>query len=225
MSPRGGTRRKAVKKPVVVVAGEDRNDRQSLRALLEAICPHMSGRIVEISDDVRLRQATGSRLSQRVKTLAGKIKARAQRENTEVACVFVHEDLDGVDSENYLAVHEKVERELHAHLGSAHYVLAVAEMEAWLLLFPHALRSVVSTWQVPVRFRGKDTGKIADPKKVLMQDVPKKGGRRYSESDAPKVFSVIANEEDLGSPMGSNRSWNRFCEDAEQCGQRHVPAD
>lgn len=56
---RGGTGTRAAKKPIIVLAGEDRNDCKSLRILLEAFCPDMRGRIVEIKDSVRLRQATG----------------------------------------------------------------------------------------------------------------------------------------------------------------------
>ncbi|WP_433362936.1 hypothetical protein [Streptosporangium sp. CA-115845] len=50
MSRRGGTRIRPTRKPIVVVAGEDRNDRLSLRILLEEFCPEMRGRIAEIGD-------------------------------------------------------------------------------------------------------------------------------------------------------------------------------
>jgi hypothetical protein len=46
VSRRGGTRVRPTKKPIVVVAGEDRNDRLALRVLLEEFCPEMRGRIV-----------------------------------------------------------------------------------------------------------------------------------------------------------------------------------
>ncbi|MGH3624244.1 MAG: hypothetical protein ACRDQ5_21065, partial [Sciscionella sp.] len=64
----------------MVLAGEDSTDRKCLRVLLETFCPDMRGRIVEINDSVRLRQASGENLSGRVSTLAGKVHARAKRE-------------------------------------------------------------------------------------------------------------------------------------------------
>lgn len=222
MSRRGGTGGKAAKKPVVVLAGEDRNDRLSLRILLEAVCPHMRGRIVEINDPVRLRSASGSNLSGRVNTLARKIRARAVRENADVACVFVHEDLDAVDGEEYPRVHSRVEQALRSSLGTAHYVLAVAEMEAWLLLFPAALKEFVASWQIPARRIGRDTGKLANPKKILMTEVSKGSGRRYTESDAPEVFRQVVDGGHLGTPQGANTSWSRFRADADLCGRRHI---
>ncbi|MBG0816074.1 hypothetical protein [Planomonospora sp. ID82291] len=118
----------------MVVAGEDRNDRIALRVLLEEFCPDMRGRIVEISDPVRLHQATGATLAARAEALAGKVRARATRDDTGVACVFVHEDLDRADGDDYPVIRERVGKALEAALGTAHYVLAVAEIEAWLLL-------------------------------------------------------------------------------------------
>ncbi|GAA3964021.1 hypothetical protein FOF52_00015 [Thermobifida alba] len=221
MSRRGGTSTRATRKPVVVVAGEDRNDRASLRILLEEICPEMRGRIVEIKDKVRLREATGSNLRDRVDTLARKVRARAKLEQAEVACVFIHEDLDAPESRGYSEVHQKVERELRTQLDSAHYVLAVAEMEAWMLLFPQALTAMVSTWKLPAKHQGRDTGRITDPKKILMGELGK-GKRRYRESDASDVFRTIVDGGHLASPKGSNRSWDRFCSDARECGSSHL---
>src|SRR5690606_16939457 len=72
-------------------------------------------------------------------------------------------------------------------LKKVHYVLAVEEMEAWLLLFPDALSDLVGSWKLPAKYRGKDTGRLTDPKGILMREVSK-GGRRYRESDAPAVL-------------------------------------
>ncbi|WP_245651959.1 AAA family ATPase [Streptosporangium amethystogenes] len=78
-----GTRIRPTRKPIVVVAGEDRNDQLSLRILLEEFCPEMRGRIVEIGDPVRLRQATGANLAARAETLARKVRARAVRDDRD----------------------------------------------------------------------------------------------------------------------------------------------
>lgn len=206
----------------MVLAGEDRNDRRSLRVLLESLCPQMCGRIVEITDDVRLRKASGATLTRRVDTLARKVRAKATQEKAEVACVFVHEDFDEMDGEEYPKVRTRVERELRSRLDTAHYALAVAETEAWMLLFPSALEQFVTSWELPDSHRGKDTGRMADPKKVLMTVVGRKAKRRYREADAPEIFRRIVQGDHIGTPEGSNRSWDRFRADAEQCGEYHV---
>ncbi|SFI52348.1 hypothetical protein SAMN05216275_103442 [Streptosporangium canum] len=221
MSRRGGTRVRPTRKPIVVVAGEDRNDRLSLRILLEDLCPDMRGRIVEISDPVRLRQATGANLAARAETLARKVRARAVRDDTTVACVFVHEDLDAVDDDRYPIVRLQVEKALETALGRAHYALAVAEIESWLLLFPDALTAFCGSWSVPARHRGRDTGKLADPKQVLMKEVSG-SSRRYRETDAPDVLDRVVTLGLTAAPLGRNRSYERLREDAARCCAEHL---
>ncbi|MET9066160.1 hypothetical protein [Streptosporangium sandarakinum] len=221
MSRRGGTRARPTRKPVVVVAGEDRNDRLGIRILLEDLCPDMRGRVVEISDPVRLRQATGANLTARAEALARKVRARAVRDDTTVACVFVHEDLDAVDDDRYPLVRLRVEKALEAALGTAHYALAASEIESWLLLFPDALTSLCGTWSVPPRHRGRDTGKLADPKQVLTKEVSG-SGRRYRETDAPDILDRAVTLGLTRSPLGRNRSYEQLREDAARCCAEHL---
>lgn len=221
MSRRGGTSIRPNKKPVVVLAGEDRNDRQSLRVLLEAVCPDMRGRLVEVGDTVRLRQATGGNLRDRVESLARKVKARAVREDAEVACVFVHEDMDGVEGPAAQHAYDRVQRALEAVFGSAHYVLAVAEVESWLLRFPEALNDLVSAWKVPAKYLDRDTDRLADPKRILMREIAK-SPRRYRESDAPRILERAVALGCLHKPTGRNRSWDRFQSDIERCCADHL---
>lgn len=221
MSRRSGTRERATRKPVVVLAGEDRNDRRSLRSLLEQFCPEMRGRIVEINDSVRLRDASPDTLSRRVGTLAKKARARAVKENADLACLFVHEDLDRPDGVEYHEIHRRVQRALRNAVSSAHYVLAVWEIEAWLLLFPNALAGLVSTWQVPEQRRNRDTGRLNDPKKILMREVSR-AGRQYRESDAPDVLAKAIDLGCVDHPAGTNRSWTQFRTDVEDCCRHHL---
>lgn len=221
MSPRGGTRVRARVKPVVVLAGEDANDRRSLRVLLEAFCPNMRGRIVEINDPVRLREASQENLSARVNKLARLARARATREGADLACVFVHEDLDRVDGAEYDAARHRVHAALAKEFGTAHYVLSVWEMEAWLLLFPDALTGVVKSWKVPAQLRNRDTGTLSDPKKILMQKVSS-ANRRYRESDAPDVLAHAVSSGCADRPVGTNRSWQQLRADAADCCRAHL---
>ena len=212
---------RATAKPVVVLAGEDANDRRGLRILLESFCPEMRGRIVEINDPVRLRAASEQNLTARVNKLCRLVRARATREAADLACVFVHEDLDRVDGAEYDIVRDRVQAALVKEFGAAHYVLPVWEMEAWLFLFPDALTRLVKSWQVPAQYRNRDTGSLSDPKKILMQKV---GGsaRRYRESDAPDVLGHAVELGCVDRPEGTNRSWQRFRADAADCCRTHL---
>lgn len=223
MSRRGGTAVRATKRPVIVLAGEDRNDRECLRILLETWCPAMAGRLVEINDSVRLLNARShGELTGRVRTLASKAQARATRERAELACVFVHEDLDRPDGDEYVEARQRVQSALDAQFGNAHYVLSVAEVEAWLLMFPAALTGTVSAWKVPQQYRNRDTGTLGDPKQILMRNVAG-SGRRYRESDAPDVLAKAVALNCIDNPVGSNRSWNQLRTDATECCKSHIP--
>jgi hypothetical protein len=199
-----------------VLAGEDRNDREVLRGVIEATCPRARGRVVEISDSVRLKRAGPETLAQRVRTLVGKARARAAREQAEIGCLFVHEDLDATGAAAVADAHGDVQKALRCHVDKAYYVLAAWEVEAWLLLFPEALTAVCADWKVPDKYRGIDTGYTPDPKRLL-RTLTGKATRRYRESDAPKVMAKAAQRSLLDSPNGRNSSWERFRSDAAAC--------
>lgn len=212
-SRRGGTGTRAIKKPIIVVAGESANDRAVLRCFLEAFCPEMLGRIVFLNDKVPLRDASAATLNDRVRHFALLVRAKAARERASIAAVFLHEDLDDVDSMRYETVRERVQRALARELENAHYVLAVWEIEAWLLLFPEAVTSFVNGWQVPTKRRGRDTGKFQDPKRIFKDEISKVG-TRYRESDAPAIANHIVALGKHVAPIGSNRSYEAFKTDA-----------
>ncbi|WP_285733600.1 hypothetical protein [Nocardiopsis sp. ATB16-24] len=207
----------------MVIAGEDRNDRESLKILLEEKRPGLRGSIVQIRDTVRLHRATGTNLTKRVRSIINKAEGVAEKHGpgTRVACLYVHEDFDAVDGPAHVEAHRRVEQEIHRQLGHGHYVLAVAEMEAWMLLFPEALPAVMQAWKLPAKRLGKDTGRFPDPKGILMREVSKAAGRRYSKSDAPAVFRAIVEGGHLEKPRGMNSPWKRFWQDVEKCGQEH----
>lgn len=220
MSRRRGTAAHATRQPVVVFVGEDRNDRKSLSVLLEDLCPAMRGRIVEINDPARLKSATGKTLQERVKAVKRKAQARALRENSDLACVFIHEDLDDTDSQERLKIQQRVQAALDQAFDSAHYAMPAWEIEAWLLLFPDAIERHVTGWKVPRQLRSVDTGVIQDPKAKLINITGHH--RRYRESDAPDVFERAVTMGLLASPSGTNRSWSQFCADALDCGSQHL---
>lgn len=226
MNPRrGATSTRASKKPIIVVAGESANDREVLRRFLEAFCPQMHGRVVFINDKVPLRDASEANLKDRVQRFASLVRARAARERASVAAVFLHEDLDDVDSGRYEVIRKRVQRALARELENSYYALAVWEIEAWLLLFPEALTSFANGWRVPAKRRGRDTGMFQDPKRIFREEVSK-AGTRYRESDAPDIASHIVALGRQTTPVGSNRSFEAFKADvASRCGKlTDVPA-
>jgi hypothetical protein len=219
---RSGTRTRASRKPVIVLIGEDRNDRQSLRVLLEAMCPETQGRLVELNRTVRLRGTTDKTLRDRVSLLGRLVRAKAALEEASVACVFVHEDLDRPADDGYSSTRARVQDALSAEFGTAHYVLAAWEVEAWLLLFPDALSALARGWSVPARYRSVDTGRLGDPKQILKREVSGPT-RRYAESDAPGVLAKAVSLGLLHRPSGTNRSWSDMGAEAGTCCRTHLP--
>jgi hypothetical protein len=141
------------------------------------------------------------------------VRAKAARERASIAAVFVHEDLDEVDSGRYELIHGRVQRALARELANAHYVLAVWEIEAWLLLFPEEVAAFATRWQVPASRRGRDTGRFQDPKRIFKEEISR-AGARYRESDAPAIANRITVHGALSSQSGSNRSYEVFRSDA-----------
>lgn len=217
VSSRGWTRERPTRKPLIVLAGEDSSDRKVLRIFLEAVCPDARGRIVEINDIVRLRDARDAALGERITKLVGHIRARAERDQAEVACVFIHEDFDAIESSQRETTRTRVQEALSRKHASAFYVLATWEVEAWLLLFPEAITAVNSSWVVPRRYRGIDTGRITDPKRVMKREVSTVASSRYEETDAPKVFEKIVELDLLNTQSGSNRSYSELQQSVFEC--------
>jgi hypothetical protein len=217
VSNRGWTRERPARKPLIVLAGEDSNDRKVLRTLLEAICPAARGRIVEINDIVRLRAAGDSVLADRVKKLADHVRARAEREQAEVAYIFIQEDFDTVDSPQRDITRTRVQNALQRNFPRTYYILAAWEVEAWLLLFPDAITAVNSSWVVPRSLRGIDTGRVTDPKRTMMEKVSTSRNSRYRETDAPKVIGKVTELNLQKTLSGSNRSYSELLQTAEEC--------
>lgn len=191
------------------MAGESGNDRAILQHFIEAFCPEMHSRVVFLNDKIPLRDASDVNLRMRVDHFKKLVQARAAREKATVAGVFLHEDLDEVDSDSYESVRDRVQRALTRELANAHYVLAVWEIEAWLMRFPETIAQFNTGWEVPSKRRRRDTGKFQDPKRIFKDEVCK-AGVPYRPTDGPGIAELaIARGEHL-APEGSNRSFADF---------------
>lgn len=138
-----------------------------------------------------------------------------------MACVFVHEDLDKGGSDEYPRIRDRVQKALETAFDTVHYTPAVEEIEAWLLLFPDALSAFCETWTVPPRHRGEDSGRIADPKGVLKNEISR-AGRTYRESDAPEILARAAELGIIQRPVGSNRSFEHLRSGIARCCAEHL---
>lgn len=204
---------KSVRSPLVAVAGESRNDRAVVIALLGSLLPGQS-KIAPINGDVSLRDATGQNLVQRVRKLMQFANAIAVKEDRPLGGLVVHFDMDAPADSAYTLVRTRVGAELHKQ-GPANTALALAaeETEAWLLLFPSAFPKVRSSWRIPRQLEGRDHGRTKDPKEVLQRGL---GKPTYREDDSPAVMQAAL---DLAvaphSATGTNRSYSDFLADLD----------
>ncbi|MGN9838271.1 hypothetical protein ACTMTI_09135 [Nonomuraea sp. H19] len=72
---------------------------------------------------------------------------------------------------------------------------------------------------MPAKYRGKDTGRIEDPKKVLKAEV---SARSYRESDAPLILEKAVELGLLGRPAGQNLSYAQFRSGVMECCANHL---
>ena len=204
---------------MIVLAGEDQNDCQILAELIRAHRPDFStsAKLVRINDPVRLRRKTGPDLSAAVKVLVGKARAKALRQRVPLVGFVVHEDLDSFTDANYDKIRKELSGALKRQGSTFQTALALAawESEAWLLLFPEAFPRVRPGWRVPSQTRGKDTGRIKEPKKKLKHDL---GSPTFRESDGPLVARKAVDHDLILSPDGTNRSYSGFLGDLEEWG-------
>ncbi|MGW7284780.1 hypothetical protein ACWGH4_04670 [Streptomyces sp. NPDC054847] len=196
---------------MIVLAGEDSNDCRAVEVLIRELRPDLPGKLVRISDPVRLKTATGDNLTERICTVIKKAKGRAARDRARLEGIVIHEDLDAPTGPSYEVVRRRIADALkrHSPCGAA-LALAAEETEAWLLLFPDAFPSVHPGWSVPAQMRGRNTGKLRSPKELLQR---KLGNPTYRESEAPTIMAAAQTAGLLDRPTGSNPSYADFVAD------------
>jgi hypothetical protein len=212
---RGGGRRSGSPNQVIVLAGEDQNDCEIMAALIRAHRPDLgaAAKLVRINDPVRLRKKSGPDLTAAVKALTGKARAKALQQKAQLIGFVVHEDVDGFTDRDYRKVRTAVTEEFGRQCDGLHHTalaLAAWESEGWLLLFPDAFPHVRPRWKVPSRLRGKDTGRIKDPKEALKGRL---GSPLFRESDGPLVARKALENGLISAPEGRNDSYTDFVED------------
>lgn len=215
-SGRSVGRRTSTQGRVIVLAGEDQNDCEIMAALIRAHRPDLgaTAKLVRINDPVRLRRKTGPDLSAAVKALVGKARAKAVQQRAQLVGFVVHEDLDGFTDLDYGRVRAAIAGELGRQCGGFPAALALAawESEGWLLLFPDAFPHVRPRWRVPEQLRGRDSGRVKEPKEVLRRRL---GVPLFRQSDGPLVAREALAHGLIAAPEGRNDSYNDFVRDLD----------
>ncbi|MYR56300.1 hypothetical protein GTY54_08585 [Streptomyces sp. SID625] len=185
-----------------------------MAALIRAHRPDLgaTAKLVRINDPVRLRRKSGPDLAAAVKVLVGKARAKAVQRKAQLVGFVVHEDLDGFTDSDYGRVRAAVADELARQCAGLHTALALAawESEGWLLLFPDAFPQVRPKWKVPAQLRGKDSGRIKEPKEELKRRL---GSPTFRESDGPLVAREALTHGLIAAPEGRNDSYSDFVRD------------
>ncbi|MFG3102821.1 hypothetical protein ACGFZL_20205 [Streptomyces sp. NPDC048182] len=200
---------------MIVLAGEDKNDCEIMAALIRAHRPDLAGaaNLVRINDPVRLRRKTGPDLTTAVRALVGKARAKALQQKAQLAGFVIHEDMDGFTDPHYAkartAVTDELSRQCHG-LHPTALALAAWESEGWLLLFPEAFPLLHPKWKLPPGLRGRDTGRIKDPKGELKERLV---APAFRESDGPLVMRKALEHHLIPTPKGKNDSYADFLAD------------
>lgn len=224
--------RRAPKRPAVtrgsngkiLVFGEDDNDRQSLKTLIEALCPGAVGKVEIRRQPLVLIKG---RSAAEARTQADKIAAviRASAVKDRIAASFLHEDCDDLEP-MHEAICDRIETEMRATNcpGEVHAVVPAWELEAWWLLWPAVFADVNRNWKLPKKYETCSTGSIRDAKECLKRELRKgnAGKHDYRESDSVAIANQVKAKGLADAPAkGRNRSYDRFRASVKRvCGAR-----
>lgn len=210
---RKGTRLRTTSSSRILVFGEDDNDRQSLKVLIEALCPKAAGRVeVRRQPLVLIKDRSSAEARTQAEKIAQVIRASAVKD--PIAASFLHEDCDDVEP-NHEAVCSRIETELRATKcpGQVHAVVPAWELEAWWLLWPTVFPDINRNWSLPRKYETCSTGTIRNAKEHLKQELRKGRAARhdYRESDSVAIAQRVKSRELAGAPTrGRSRSYDRF---------------
>jgi hypothetical protein len=206
---------------MIVVLGEDENDRQSIRTLICGMRADISrGEVKALREPMALvKNLPPDKLPPKAKRVAAVLRATNAR--SPIRCVLLHEDADDVEPAHESAI-TKIES-CYASLPWPVYAVVPAwEMEAWWFLFPSAVAALHKTWRAPTDYAKKNVGRIRNAKEKLKDAVRPKGVRlatfkTYCESDSPKIAEKVVALGLLSPPwFAHSASWLTFVEKVSQ---------
>ncbi len=218
-------KRSAGKRPsLVLVFGEDENDRASLRELIEALREDLVGKVQTRREPlVLIKNAKPEDVPDRAKRIADTVDISRATHN--IVCVFAHEDQDDFEPKHEETC-RKIEEALEKAGCPAHAVVPAWELEAWWFMWPAAVQAVrPKSWREPDDYLNKEVGKIKDAKEELKRKVvPKdlkpekrKSFPHYQESDSPGIARQVREKSLARKPGAKSASYARFLSSVDQC--------
>lgn len=182
---RDDARGKKSRPKVVLVFGEDDNDRETLRQLAVAIRPDTPKLEKRRKPLVLMRDREAAARKKNADGIAAQVKRDQKR--FDVRGLIAHQDCDAIEP-----AHEALAQSIRSQLSVLDVPIVAAtpawEMETWLYLWPDAAPAHVVGWRRPAR-TGANVGKLTDAKERYRRDVRPldKRVRDYVESDAPHI--------------------------------------
>jgi hypothetical protein len=215
---RRGEQPRSPQRPIVLVFGEDENDRKAIRELIMALCPNLIG-LVETRREplVLIKNAQRNEIKGRAQRIAHVVGRERRLRN--VVCVFAHEDCDDVEPAHE-AVAEKIERVMAEAGCEVHAVVPAWEIEAWWFLWPEAVTACHASWSIPARYRGTEVGRIVKAKEEFRREIVSKGAanaRRYRVSESPIIAKKVRELGIVRRPEAISRSYERFVSHVDKC--------
>lgn len=195
MKARAKSKGARTRAPVVLVFGEDDHDRSAIRHLAQALRP-------DITFEKRRQPLVliKGALPSNAKSNAREISQVAKQEEKArpVLGVLAHQDCDALEPA-HVAAAARIESELRA-AGCPGRPVAVTpawEIEAWWVVFPEAVGTIVEGWRDPDDWIGKDVGQLKNAKQALKRAVQPRAPRHarprdYEESDSIEIAQQIA---------------------------------
>lgn len=212
-SQRAKRKIKSRRSKTVVIFGESENDTFALREFFRALRPDFEGAIRPLKDPpILIKDARPDNLPDRASVMASIIEA--ENLTADVVGVLAHEDCDNVEPA-HVALSEKIERLLWTQGISADAVTPAWEMEAWLFLWPDAVKTYKPKWRKPDKYNGSNVGMLSDAKEKFIRAVrpvgsAKSGVRDYSETDAPMIAAKVRELGIINSLSARSQSYERF---------------
>jgi hypothetical protein len=211
------TAKRTGQRGVVVILGEDDNDRKAIKILIAGLRPDLEPGVLR---PLRKPMALVKNIApQQLRDKATRDAAllRAQNVREPIRCVFMHEDADAVEPAHTTLI-DKIERCYAALPWPVHAVVPAWETEAWWFLFPQALKATRPSWRQPDEYAGRDLGKIRNAKEELRKAVRPRGSRSssfkpYAEADSVPIAGQVVALGLLSPPwFARSASWLAFLE-------------
>jgi hypothetical protein len=205
----GATLRK--KPALVMVFGENNNDRVSIKHLIRALAPRAPTVKVFNSPLVLIK---GRALAEQRKSARSIVDVVAAKKVTDnVVAVFAHEDCDAVEPAHDALSIAIEERLADAGVAQPCAVTPAWELEAWWFMWPDAVQKVNVNWRRLNR-DGTNVGMISNAKETLRRELrPKSRSDKtddYAESDSPTIAQHILDDNLIDRPAAKSHSFERF---------------